>query len=83
MCLFHHDYIKVEDVDHKLCGNCYTQVEELDTIQAAKYPKGYCPHSFKVCIKCGKYIGYGSHGKLSVVPSGCQKQIKFMGGKFE
>lgn len=45
---------------------------------AKKYPKGFCPHSVKVCIKCGKFEGYGSHGKLTVIPDNCKKQVEYM-----
>jgi hypothetical protein len=42
---------------------------------AKKYPNGYCPHSIKICVKCGKFKGWGSHGRLTVIPDGCKKQI--------
>ncbi len=74
MCLFH-SWIKVEDVNHTECGECFKHT--LDTDGKLKG----CPHSFKVCNSCGKIVGYGSHGKMTVVPDGCKRQIKFMGGK--
>jgi hypothetical protein len=43
-----------------------------------KYPNGWCPHSIKICLKCGKFRGYGSHGKLTVIPDGCKKQVETM-----
>jgi hypothetical protein len=64
MCMFH-KYIGVEDVDRSLCGHCFMS-------------NNSCPHSFEVCIKCGKAVGYGSHGKLYVIPDGCKAQIEYM-----
>ncbi len=40
--------------------------------------KGRCTHSFKVCMRCGKAEGFGSHGKLTVVPDSCKAQIREM-----
>jgi len=45
---------------------------------AKKYPEGFCPHSVRVCIKCGKFEGYGSHGKLSVIPDNCKKEVNYL-----
>ena len=77
-CLLFHKYISVVDANHSLCGLCFKTPDRISEELKPKYPKGYCPHSFKVCIKCGKAIGYGSHGKLTVIPDGCKEQIEFM-----
>ena len=76
-CLFH-NFIKVEDVDHSVCGKCFVTIKTMNEKLIPKYPKGYCTHSFKVCIKCGEAVGYGSHGKLSLIPDTCKKQIENM-----
>ena len=73
-----HNWIGVEEVDHSMCGQCFKMPGQMSEELAAKYPKGYCPHSFKVCVKCGQAVGYGSHGRLSLVPDGCKKQIERM-----
>jgi hypothetical protein len=84
MCIFHR-WVAVEDADHLVCGECFAPPSRISEELKEKNPeyrtKGYCPHSFKVCSKCGKAVGYGSHGKLTVVPDSCKKQIKRMGGK--
>lgn len=67
MCLFHKD-IAVDKDEHTHCHGCF-----------AVY--GYCPHSIKVCVKCGRVKGFGSHGRLSVVPDGCKKQVEKMKGE--
>jgi hypothetical protein len=82
VCIFH-KYISVEDADHVICRHCFRMPSEMSKELAKKYPKGYCPHSFKVCIKCGNPVGYGSHGKLSLVPDGCKEQINSMRKKEE
>ena len=74
MCIFH-KYVGVEDVDHTLCGHCFHNPFPDETV---KYPKGYCPHSIRVCSKCGKFKGYGSHRKLSIIPRGCENQVVTM-----
>jgi len=76
MHLFH-KYISVIDVDHSGCGQCFRIPDWMSKELAAKYPKGYCPHSFEIC-KCGKWKGWGSHGRLTIVPDGCQSQIRKM-----
>ena len=77
MCIFH-KYRKVEDVDHTICGRCFATPDRMSRDLREKYPNGFCPHSFKVCKKCGKAVGCGSHGKLSLVPDTCKKQIASM-----
>ena len=77
MCIFH-KYRKVEDTDHTICGRCFVTPNRVSSGLKEKYPNGYCPHSFKVCVKCGKAVGYGSHGKLSLVPDTCKKQVESM-----
>jgi hypothetical protein len=72
-----HKYISVVDIDHSICGNCFTMPDRMSEKLAAEYPQGYCPHSFKVC-KCGKWKGWGSHGRLSVIPDNCKRQIDRM-----
>jgi hypothetical protein len=37
-----------------------------------------CAHYFKVCLRCGKAEGWGSHGKLTVIPDSCKAQIREM-----
>jgi len=78
MNCFFHKYISVIDVDHSICGQCFAMPDRMSKELVAKYPKGYCPHSFKVCRKCGKAIGYGSHGKLTVIPDTCKDQVELM-----
>jgi hypothetical protein len=77
MCIFH-KYISVEDVDHSLCGECFVKPNRIGAELIKRYPKGFCPHSFSVCTRCGKAVGYGSHGELTVVPDTCKKQIMKM-----
>jgi hypothetical protein len=79
MCLFHR-WVRVEDVGHSACGECFAQPNSwrIPDGQAKEYPKGYCPHSFRVCSKCGKAEGYGSHGKLTLVPDTCKEQVAAM-----
>lgn len=64
-CIFSHNWVYVKDVDHSICGHCF------------EFYKG-CPHSFRVCRSCGEVKGFGSHGRLSVIPDGCKEQIKKM-----
>jgi hypothetical protein len=56
--------------------------EELKKKNPEYRTKGYCPHGWKVCSKCGKAVGYGSHGKISdgIIPGNCMRQIKRMRG---
>ncbi len=78
-CLFGHKYISVRDVNHDLCKGCYTELDKIYNPELKpKYPKGYCVHGFKVCRRCGKEKGYGSHGELSLMPDGCKRQINKM-----
>jgi hypothetical protein len=77
MCWFH-KWVSVVDADHTVCGRCFAPPGRLSPEIAARYPRGYCPHSFKVCSKCGEAVGYGSHGKLSLIPDTCKAQIKLM-----
>jgi hypothetical protein len=79
-CLFH-KYVSVLDTDHSICKGCFITPDKIDEELRKKYPRGFCPHSFEVCIRCGKAIGYGSHGRLTVVPDGCKKQIESMKGR--
>jgi len=76
MCLFH-KWVKVTK-DNNICGQCYKQPEDVPSYLKEKYPDGWCPHSFKVCVRCGKAVGFGSHGKLTLIPDGCKEQIEFM-----
>ncbi len=78
MCLFHR-WVRVEDADHSACGACFTRVV-VGSCKDERYAfhGGACPHSFRVCSKCGKAEGYGSHGKLSVVPDTCKAQVASM-----
>ena len=79
-CIFHHNWLRVEDTGHSVCGQCFTPYrDDLDWMK--DYPNGACPHSFKVCQRCGKAIGYGSGGELTVIPDSCKKQIANMGGR--
>ena len=78
MSCFFHKYISVVDVDHSVCGQCFRTPDQMSNELKAKYPNGYCPHSFKVCRKCGKAVGYGSHGKLTLIPDTCKEQIELM-----
>jgi len=78
MHLFH-KYVKV--TKDNVCGGCFKQPEDVPSHLKEKYPDGWCPHSFEVC-KCGKWKGWGSHGRLTIVPDGCQSQIRKMGGKY-
>jgi hypothetical protein len=83
----------VEDVEHSEClgpersfvDSCFKEPgaisEELKEKNPEYRTKGYCPHSFKVCSKCGKAVGYGGHGKLTVVPDGCKAQVASMQSK--
>lgn len=77
MCIFH-KYKTVIEVNHLLCGQCFADPAYIGKELRKKYPQGYCPHSFKVCVKCGKAVGYGSHGKLTCIPDTCKRQIIFM-----
>lgn len=72
-----HDWTSVDQVNHTQCGECFQhRLDDEGKIIG-------CPHSFKVCAYpgCGKVEGYGSHGKLTIIPDGCKRQIKLMGGK--
>ena len=81
MCI--HKYIRVEDCNHESCGDCFVTPKRMSVDFLLKYPKGYCPHSFKVCKECGKAVGYGSHGKLTIIPDSCLAQIeKMASGEF-
>lgn len=80
MCICH-NYVRIEDVDQSFCGECFVTLRQVPDHLKEKYPKGYCPHGFKVCPRCGKSVGYGSHGRLTVVPDSCKKQVASMGGK--
>ena len=73
MCLFH-KWVKVAK-DNNICGGCFKMPDRMGEELAKKYPEGFCSHSVKVCVKCGKFEGYGSHGKLSVIPDNCKKQV--------
>jgi hypothetical protein len=73
-----HDWLTVVGSDHSRCGQCFMTPEKIADHLKAEYPKGYCPHSFKVCTKCDEARGWGSHGELSLVPDGCKSQIEFM-----
>lgn len=91
MCLFH-KWVRVEDVDHERCigptrsfiDSCFKEPPVISDELKAKHPeyatKGYCPHSWRVCTKCGKAVGYGGHGKISdgLIPGNCEEQIAFM-----
>jgi len=89
VCLFH-KWIRVEDVDHERCigptrsfiDSCFKEPGTISEELKIKYPiyaeKGYCPHSIQVCSKCGKVKGYGSHGKLTLVPDNCKAQVDSM-----
>ena len=76
MCLFH-KWVKVTK-DNNICGQCFMMPDRMSEGLAKKYPNGYCPHSIKICVKCGKFKGWGSHGRLTVIPDGCKKQIDKM-----
>jgi len=65
MYLLFHKWEKVSEDNHKFCGQCF------------KFYGG-CSHSIKVCVKCGEFIGYGSHGKLSVIPDGCKEEVAYL-----
>jgi hypothetical protein len=82
MCCIFHDWVKVDDLpDEKiLCLKCFTFEDwERTPERMAKYPRGgYCAHSVQVCKKCGKFKGYGSHGKLSSPPDICKRQVESM-----
>jgi hypothetical protein len=92
MCIFH-KWVRVEDVDHSVCigptntffDSCFKGPHLISEELKVKHPeyrtKGYCPHSIKVCAKCGKAEGYGSHGKLTLVPDSCKRQVAAMGGR--
>lgn len=82
MCLFH-KYVGVEEVEHSACGLCFRAREDVPDTLKARYPRGYCPHSIVVCLKCKKARGYGSHGALSIIPDGCKDQVRNMGGLVE
>jgi hypothetical protein len=43
-----------------------------------RYPEGFCPHSVEICLKCGKFKGWGSHGRLTVIPDNCKRQVEHM-----
>jgi len=77
-CLIFHKYVSVVDIDHTVCGKCFRTPDRMSAELALRYPKGYCPHSFKVCKRCGKAVGYGSHGKLTLIPTNCKDQIESM-----
>jgi len=78
MCLWH-SWLSVVNVDHSLCGECFTPPHKIYNPEVlVENPRGYCPHSFRVCQKCGKAKGYGSHGELTCIPDSCEKQIEFM-----
>jgi len=64
-CLFGHKWVSVKAFDEgSQCGACYTN--------------GKCAHAFRVCMCCGKAKGFGSHGKLGIIPQQCQHQIQWM-----
>lgn len=65
-CLFH-KYLAVDEKEHTHCGGCFKA-----------YGHGRCPHSIRVCSKCGRFKGCGSHGRLSVVPDSCKRQVEHM-----
>ncbi len=67
-CFFGHDWVPIPK-GLKECGSCYT-------------PQWGCPHSLKVCKRkgCNAFEGYGSHGKLTVIPAGCKAQAEKMRG---
>lgn len=79
MCLFH-KWVRVEDAEHSVCGECFAQPGSwrIPGGKEAEFPKGFCPHSFRVCMKCEKAEGYGSRGKLTVIPDTCKAQIASM-----
>ena len=77
MCLFH-KWLTVVEADHDICKGCFKEPHQVPEHLKKEYPKGWCTHSFKVCVKCGKAVGYGSHGKLTVIPDTCKKQIASM-----
>ncbi len=78
MGLCFHKYVAVDDLDERLCAKCWATPDWAPQEWKAKYPEGHCSHGFKVCIKCGKAVGYGSHGKLSCIPDTCKPQIEAM-----
>lgn len=69
MCIFH-KYKAVDKDEHTHCGRCFSTY-------------GWCSHSIKICIKCGKFKGYGGHGELSVIPDSCMMQVVYMKEKYE
>ena len=72
MGLFHsHKWIKVSEVDHERCGNCYKGY-------------GFCLYNIMVCTKCGKIKGGSSRGKFSEdhYPPQCKDQIEYMKNEF-
>jgi hypothetical protein len=79
-CLLFHRWVEIVDADHSRCGKCFKEpAQYIGAKWELEFPRGYCPHSFKVCKDCGKAKGYGSHGELTVIPDGCKEQIESMG----
>ena len=64
-CFFGHYWMSVEAFDGgSQCGKCCAN--------------GKCTHAFRVCMRCGKAEGFGSHGKLGIIPQQCRSQIASM-----
>ena len=76
MCLFH-KWVKVTK-DNNICGGCFKMPDRMGEELAKKYPEGFCPHSVRACVKCGKFNGWGSHGKLTVIPDNCKRQVAYL-----
>jgi len=76
MCLFH-KYESV-DKDNNICGQCFVMPDRMGIESRIRHPEGFCPHLVRICIKCGNFKGWGSHGKLSVIPDNCKRQVKYM-----
>lgn len=75
-----HEWDRVVDVDHSACGECFVTPDRISEELKKKHPEyrdeGFCPHSFKVCNKCGKTKGFGPHGSFDgLVPDICKPQI--------
>jgi len=70
-----HEWVSVADVDHSLCKKCFVTTEMMSPIIVPTYPKGFCPHSWQVCQKCGLPRGYGSCGEMQIIPQSCRKQL--------
>lgn len=64
-CLFGHDWRRVGP-DHPChawgCFDVY---------------KG-CLRSVKVCVRCRKWVAFGWHGKMTVLPGICEEQVRRM-----